>query len=443
MKMNCFKAGFFKQLIIPDFPICLYGRGEESTRIIEGIESPIYATAVAISSNDKSLLLISLDLYAIQPEQSAQIKTEIEKNVGIEQDAIIIGTIHTHNAPAIFPSTIPNATRYFNLVKTACVSAAKEAKNDLSPCTLSYAAPIISSMNFNRHYISDNGTLYSSNLGIPNEAKLVGHAGKNDPQMPILCFSRNGKKDILLTNWQAHPDSSYANNFYLISPSWIGKMREELEELSGKHVAYFTGATGNLTMESRIPSEAHHLKWDEYGKKMGKLAFEALKDLKTIPFSNEGLSFSSKTLIIPLNHSEDNIVSTANNIISLYLSGKITEARELCKQNGIVSMNHAFAIKKRASLPKEESIIINSVSIGPIGISAISAEPFAEQGLAVKASSPFDLQLVITGNYGYLADRSSFEQKTYEAVELGSFYEKESDLITTKAMIAELSALKQ
>jgi hypothetical protein len=279
-------------------------------------------------------------------------------------------------------------------------------------------------------------------LGIPNDANLVGHLGKNDPQMPILCFAREEKKSILLVNWQAHPDSSYANNFYLISPSWVGKMRERLEELSGTHVAYFTGATGNLTMESRIPSEAHHLRWDEYGTKLGELAFQAISNLTEVPPSNCDIVYTEKTLKIPLNHSEDHLVSCANQTIELYLSGKICKARELSREVGIVSMNHAFAIKKRAELSKEENIHINCAVLGPIGIASISAEPFAEQGLTVKASSPFDLQLIFSCNYGYLADNASFEHKTYEAVELGSFYESGSDLITTKEMIKELSKLK-
>jgi hypothetical protein len=91
--------------------------------------------------------------------------------------------------------------------------------------------------------------------------------------MVLVKLAREGdKKDVVLVNFQAHPDHSTYLGFYQIAADFVGPLRDELEKLSGASVAYFTGASGNQNPISKIPEENHGLSWREYGAKLGQLA---------------------------------------------------------------------------------------------------------------------------------------------------------------------------
>jgi hypothetical protein len=195
-----------------------------------------------------------------------------------------------------------------------------------------------------------------------------------------------------------------------------------LEQETGVFAAYFTGAAGNLTAESLIPEEKHKLRWFEYGEKLGKIAADTLND--EIELTGSEIKTKRKIIKAPVDHSMDPIAETAKVIIDLYGNGRINEAIDLRKKNGIYSLIHADAVLYRNSLPESVDLELNVFRIGGVAFITTSCEMFSDQGLKIKESSPFDSSFILTGGRTYLTPDECYDYGAYEAVGYSGIYAK-------------------
>lgn len=115
-----------------------------------GIVDELYVRAVALKSGGKQMLLISFDLdKAPHPEENLRL---LEAETGVEQDCILLISIHTHSAPvtgyrpyegpnyiARKPKEVQEATReYEKLLQRKMLEAAKKALGEMMPATCGY-----------------------------------------------------------------------------------------------------------------------------------------------------------------------------------------------------------------------------------------------------------------------------------------------------------------
>ena len=285
---------------------------------------------------------------------------------------------------------------------------------DRSPATMLAAKPEFPGMNFVRHYEMSDGTFSGSNFGTFKEDLAIGHATETDPNGVLIKFDRGfKKKDVLLVNWQAHPDSAAKLGYYSISPSWVGTLRDTAERLTGMHVAYFTGASGNQNMDSKISSENHGLSWRRYGSKMGQLIYRALEQLQPVEITG----IKTQTLIFdaPVDHSWDPMLVQANEVYDTWKTVGKKEGDELGATYGFTSSYQASAIRRRAGLGSTRPLSLGVLCIGEIGFISASYEMFSDQGLYIKENSPFDTTFIITGNNGYLPSEKAYDYRSYEA----------------------------
>ena len=279
-------------------------------------------------------------------------------------------------------------------------------------------------MNFTRHYLSDKGEKFSFNAGIPKDAVLVGHVTRSDPDLTVLKFEREGKKDVVLMNFQAHCDFAYGIGFTSLCPSWAGRMRDKLESLVECHAAYFTGTSGNQAAASRIPGEAPAREWFEYGEQMGVYAAEILAS----PMEKvEGSDICSLRYKMPaeINTSDIHLYDKARKAMDLRATDR-DAATKFCHENGIRSLCHANGIIARKgnlddTLPYLE---LGAFSIGNLGIVTNTNETCSDQGLFVKEHTPFKHTFIITANSGYLGTEEMYEYGAYEAIGWSGFYVK-------------------
>jgi len=269
-------------------------------------------------------------------------------------------------------------------------------------------------VNFVRHYEMAAGTYAGSNCGDFSKT-IVGHATETDPQMVLVKFdyADESRKDVLMVNWQAHPDSASEIGYNSIAASWIGPLRDELEKLSGLNVAYFTGASGNQNKDSRIESEKNNMTWQEYGVKMGQLANEALTCLK--PVEGNPIKSQRQMLTVDIDHSWDHMLEQANEVYSLWKSAGKSAGDALGKKYGFTSSYQARAIRARAAMDATAELEINAFSIGGVGFTTGTYEMFSDHGLYVKEHSPFDVTFVITGCSGYIPTPEAYVYRSYEA----------------------------
>lgn len=90
------QIGWFEISITPDKPAGLAGQFIE--RVSQYVETPVTATAMAISSEDEGAVICSCDLVGVSGELVAAIRERVGRYGGINPGNIIINATHTHTS---------------------------------------------------------------------------------------------------------------------------------------------------------------------------------------------------------------------------------------------------------------------------------------------------------------------------------------------------------
>ncbi len=97
--MSKLLIGWSEISLTPDKKISLAGQFAE--RISEYVEKPITATAMAVSSGDEQMIMVSCDLVSTNANLVDDIREKLSDNdVGIDPEKVILSAIHTHTGPA-------------------------------------------------------------------------------------------------------------------------------------------------------------------------------------------------------------------------------------------------------------------------------------------------------------------------------------------------------
>ena len=399
-------AGYCKIDITPDYEVGIGGYSDAETRRSQAVADHLYATCIALTYEKNTVLLYTVDTCAIDRAAAEYFRVLIMANTGVPAENIFFGATHCHSAPSI-------GGQYKDDLMQWLVSAGRKAIVDQSPAKLLAATPEIEGMNFVRHYEMEDGTYAGSNFGDFSK-KIVGHATQSDTHAVLLKFDREaGRKDILLVNWQAHPDSAGAIGYTSLAASWVGPLRDELEKRSGMQVAYFTGASGNQNISSKIWWENNHLSWKSYGRKMGKLLYKALPQLQEM---QTGEIRASRLMVdAQIDHSWDPMLDAANEVYDLWKTQGKEKGDALGKTYGFTSSYQARAIRSRAAMGEAAQLELNVISVGDVAFTTGTYEMFSDAGLYVKENSPFPVTFLITGNSGYIPSKKAYEYRSYEA----------------------------
>ena len=413
------RAGYGRADITPTESIPLGGYGNSATRLSTGYLDPLYLTCIAFTdSNDNTILLFSQDLLGANSKWTKPARQAITAATGIPADHIVFSGSHTHSAPdstAEHPATQEFTKKY----PEYAVEAAQAALKDRAKASLYYGSTVVEGMNFIRHYLLENGTYAGSNFGDFNSAPIKDHAEANDPEMQILKIDRvdEAKKDILVMNWQAHPcftDGSGSGTF--LSADFIGTTRDYVEEKTGCHFSYFTGAAGNHNAVSKIKSEMHNLSCQEYGAKLGQAMIDALGTLtraKDGPVKSTQLIYEA-----PRNQADVDKLAEAQEVMEVYNTLGSNAAYIRAKELGLSSRFHASSIISRAGNLTPVSLELNAFSIGSCSFIFAPFEMFASTGRDIKENTPFDQTIICTcaiNSLGYMPSAGAYEYGCYES----------------------------
>ncbi len=412
-------VGFSKQDITPtDKGIPLAGYGTEATRVHETVLDKIYATCIAVTEGDQTVLLISQDLIGAPDPWTKTAREKISEATGVPVEKIIIAGTHTHAAPSIYyegDSIVP----YQPVYMAAVVKAAQEALADRSAATLYSGSTQLAKLAFVRHYKMADGSTMSSNTSAFDETNAVDYGMEVDNTMELVKFDREGdKKDILLMNWQAHP--CFADLYgegTQISADYIGVARNKIEQEAGMDFIFFLGAAGNQGASSRLKKDKNGMDMMDYGKALAQGAMDALPGLKAA--TGSGVKFTQLQYEYQMNRKDEDKLMVAKEVLSIAQSKGNTAADAYAKEKGLQSATHAYNINKRAELPDTQTMEINALSIAGIGFISAPYEMFSTASLYIKGNSPLDTTVVIScanGRHNYLANKESYDYYAYETI---------------------------
>lgn len=358
-----FSVGFGEADITPDGKVTLTGYGNDSERVVSGIADRIYTNCVAIrDAQGNTVLVFAADLLQSKSPLMDKVKTLVSQDTGIPASNIMFHVSHSHSSPS-------DSNSYFDFVSEQAVVAAKAALEDLAPAQV-YGTfeRIAEGINFVRHYLLTDGTYIGEGAGTISKSRLYGHDTAPDRLLQVVKFTREGKKDILLVNFQGHPSSPEDRT--LLSSSYGGMIRTNVSATLDCHTMFVFGASGNLNCSSQIPGEAVATGYLEVGKFLANKVI-GLKD-----------SF------VPLNSG----------------TVQLLETNEPCRW--LVNQNQTVDVP------------IYALSFGDVAWIFGPHEMFDTNAMAVRDASPFTMTLVSScanGYHTYIPTPHSFDFFAYEA----------------------------
>lgn len=423
MEQKGLLAGYAKIDITPDYPIGLGGYSNAEKRISEGVEDRIYATCIALSEGEKTVLIYTVDNCGSSQTVTTSFRQKIGEAVGIPKEDIFYTASHSHNCPAL--SGHDQAEKYTAFLVDAMIEGAKKALADRAPAVTMAAKKLFLGMNATRHIQLANGEVAGSDWRSRNSPP-IGDAGTPDSQMVLVKFAREGKRDILLINWQGHPDCSGQIGKLMISPSFVGPLRDTVAAGSGAEVAYFTGADGNMVIQSRLPDRKLGMDYRRYAVHMGTLALSLMDELQVV--EGTGIATANAFVEAPIDHSWDPMIEAANEVYDLFKKTDRPTADVLGKQYNFSSCYQARAIRSRYSMGKSITLEVSALRVGGVGFACGSYEMFSESGLEIKSRSPYEYTMVLTGNSGYIPSRRAFANRCYES-DTGFYAEGTAELL--------------
>lgn len=420
-----FRVGYCKVNITPEERVALGGYSNPAFRTMESIGDDMYATAVAFTDDqDNTVIMINTDLLRSYQNYNPTTQARIAEAVGIPAEQVIITCNHSHSVPDLNYSA-PETERYREQVYNRITDAAIAAMEDRKPATLYTGSIEAEGLNFVRHYWAQNVytgemVMLTDNFGDATNTQYVGHAKDADPTLHMIRIAREGEKDILFTNWRAHPHWTGGTTKYVLSSDFVGPYRESLEAMTGADVVYFQGAAGNINERSRINTENKSTDYRAHGNYLAEYAYECYKNNLKETESGEIKFTQINYQGIQREKPDYQLVIMAKQVGALWSqTGNKNTALAGIDPKIIHSVYHASAIQGHYNRTEEEcKMLISAISIGDtIGFVTFPGEAYDTIAEAVEERSPYDFNIFLgyaVQHLGYLPNEAAWEYGCYE-----------------------------
>ena len=409
------QVGFARQVMTPDFPCWLAGGGYPK-RIFTDILEDIYAHCVAITDETgNTALIFALDIISTGAPITNALRETAGEAAGVPVDHIFCSAIHTHSAPG-FMEGREGAAQFRQLLMSAVAQAAKAAMEDRAPATASVGETQAKGMTFVRRYKLADGTIEGASGNFTTCKERVAHAYDSDETVQIIRFTRQGKKDILLTNLGAHSTFNGATHLTNLSADFGSAVRDHIEANTDCLVAHFMSAAGDQTPTTRMKSDDHGLNYREYGDRIGQLIVAALPELKEVNTGNIAVKYDECTL--KTNQSDMHRLEDAKRIWAMFQEEGFAKTTPVAHAEGFASVYEAMAITNHARLPDTKTIGIEVMTLGDISFAFASYEMYSQNGRFIRENGPYQINFVATcanGSNGYLPSDMGYEINCYEA----------------------------
>ena len=417
------QVGYSRILVNPVESIPMSGYGNHSQRFSRDITDDLYATCIAITGTDgNTVLLMTVDMAVGYASVTEPARNMIAQTYGVPYENIYISGTHTHSGPAIGYTDNPAMAAYMEQLVNWMVEAGKVALDDRAPASLFTGSVETEGMNFTRHYIARDKitgqtSVIGDNFGSPISKVLEGHTSEADPTMHLVKFTREGRKDIVLANWRAHPHFTGGTNVYNLSADFVGTFRTAIETLYPCDFAYFQGAAGNVNENSRIASEEACVEYRTYGSTLANYAIQGLENMK--PVSGDSISTTQISFEASINHSFDDLYFKAKEVRVIWQTTyDSNQTMAVAEPYGIRSPYHADAIVSNYNLPETQTINLNAARIGnELSFVTFPGEYFDMNSVYIEEHSPFDTTLFLgycNDHYGYMPAKLAYEYTSYE-----------------------------
>ncbi len=428
-------AGIGRSEITPPIGIAHAGWGASTHECAEGVDMPLYCTAIYMANGDTRALIIDLDLTGVTEPLDSQIRQAAAKASGVPGDNIRISSTHTHAAPAFggpwLVEGVDLLKQFFADLPEKVAAAALAAAESAVPATVG-AATGECGININRRPADADGMLFTGR----------NWDGYVDPEVLALGFDdAKGRPIATILHYACHPTVLGPEN-RLLSPDYPGHARRVVEENIGGLCLFLQGSAGNQGPVHGFVGDVEVAR--KQGKILGLAAASARMQIDPVPREERLIEIVPSGADLGMYEDlpvgePDSTLRVTNRFIDLPAgefppedeARRIAEERRIelvaarqCGDEAVIKA--AVMAAKRANftvtnaLTAEGGVVnvrVQAMRIGSTVLIGLPLEPFAEFAAEMRQLSPALLTGFAgysNGLLGYMPTFTSYEEGGYE-----------------------------
>jgi len=240
----------------------------------EGVHRPLMASCLLFrgASNNHELALLALDAIIFWQRDAEKMRALILKRTGLRPEQLIVHPSHSHSTPFLGArhSDRPGGellAPYRESLLDVCCELIEQARGAAGEAILSWAYGRCG-LAFNRDAIDAASGRDVCGLNLRESA--------DDTVLVGRIADMTGRIKGTIVNYACHPVSLGGGN-RLLSPDYVGAMRELVEKETQAPCVFFHGASGDLT--PRRSYEANVEAADQNGRELGYAALSTLASM--------------------------------------------------------------------------------------------------------------------------------------------------------------------
>ena len=257
-------------------PCNIYHRcwGAASHDAATGLHAPLFATVLVMREDDQAPenLLVTLDLGWLRDSELEKLSDRVATDTGVGRDGTIITFSHTHAAGNYDMDRIDEEGGhlipvYLEKLPSLITEAVREAQAKVQPVEVAFGSGHCDVAR-NRDYWDEETNQFVCGSNPDRTA--------DDTVMVTRITGENCQAVAHIVNYACHPTTlAWANT--LISPDYIGGMREVVENGTGVPCLFVLGACGDLGPKDGFVGNTAVA--EQNGRQLGYAALSAIEGL--------------------------------------------------------------------------------------------------------------------------------------------------------------------
>jgi len=258
-------------------PRGIYSRnwGAAKFDVASGVHKPLLMSCLVTQGDDGTLgAMIAADLgWWKNNDDERNLRTAIIEACNLKEEQLLFCLSHTHAGPSICSNDKDQnggkyIISYLEFLKNTAVESINKAKENLMDGFLSW-----------EYGCCDLATKRDLNL---NGEYLIGYDPSAKPDQTLLVgklSNTDGELRAVICNYACHP-TTFAHENTLISPDYVGAMRELIAEKLNVPIVFLQGASGDLAPKKQYVNDPEIV--DANGRKLGYAILSTLENTSPV-----------------------------------------------------------------------------------------------------------------------------------------------------------------